>query len=650
MRHFQRTGCAIRFLAIAVIFCLLCPPVLAATQNSTILNSYIVDAPSEHASEYDEIVNVANSSAGQNTGTWNPTYQGIWIGGSTKESLYQFNEVTAADSVMALSWEAQFSPGQIMSGASEFCVRLPYYSDIAQVDYADLNIYHIDSSNDYTFTGNLGTNDIDLAFSTGAYRTYASSHIDPHDAAPMDGDDWWTMDNRAYIEVRAPLEPNEIYLFVCWVYYLANTNFKVYLSPNDVASDGYVNAHISRYVPTSPMTYTFSNQNYTLDLGVSYDFKQGMGGKFVSREFYMPASSYLAFYSYCSGARNKNGYHSIMIPFITSNGTGNFSVSAEPCSNLATTSIDIGPRDYYGYILACEPAPFNASTSSANGDIYNVRITATYAQLVTFIFQDIPDNDLHPSFIAHGYADHNDTEMTTVSGMGLFFKLQNVYLVTSNFIDRPVPGAITIPAVEPIVNSRQVSWGALLIGLVFGPVGGAVYLLASYAHDHPGTVKAVYTDIMGAGLSFITFGNPMIWFLYNGVLGQGGFAHWLNLPDLGSIPTILRNILDGAWNALTSVGQFLWSIGEQVYAALTWLANAIMEYGAVLLGLLIIAVALLIFFYPIHYQVKLWTAGLLMAQGKFTQADRELSGVAKDINRTGRKGLRLFTKVGRRLK
>ncbi len=76
----------------------------------------------------------------------------------------------------------------------------------------------------------------------------------------------------------------------------------------------------------------------------------------------------------------------------------------------------------------------------------------------------------------------------------------------------------------------------------------------------------------------------------------------------------------------------LWSIGEYIYDALTWLADQIVEYGAYLLGLLMIGAALLIFFYPIHYQLKLWTSALLLAQGKTAEAQKGVEEVAADIS------------------
>jgi hypothetical protein len=162
------------------------------------------------------------------------------------------------------------------------------------------------------------------------------------------------------------------------------------------------------------------------------------------------------------------------------------------------------------------------------------------------------------------------------------------------------------------------------------------------------------------GLNILTGGLASLWIVsnpaliatlglvasevvYSGLTGQSLFPgtsvnYWLNgiLPGLGSITIpdpagtlggIFKNLLDGIYDDLLAVGDFLWSIGEWIYNGLVWLANAIIEYGSIILGLLCILVIFIIFFTTIWGQIKLWSIGLKMAQGKFEAAAQEAGEV-----------------------
>ena len=68
-----------------------------------------------------------------------------------------------------------------------------------------------------------------------------------------------------------------------------------------------------------------------------------------------------------------------------------------------------------------------------------------------------------------------------------------------------------------------------------------------------------------------------------------------------------------------AIGNWIKSVGEYIYNGLVWLANAIIEYGSILLGLVIIAVALFLFFYPLDYLIRILESFYLIAQGKYAQ-------------------------------
>jgi hypothetical protein len=118
----------------------------------------------------------------------------------------------------------------------------------------------------------------------------------------------------------------------------------------------------------------------------------------------------------------------------------------------------------------------------------------------------------------------------------------------------------------------------------------------------------------------------------------------------GPISGFLTNAMDAIRDALDAIGEFIVSIGEGLWDALTWLADAIIEFGAYLIGILLIAVAMYIFFYPIQYQLKLWSFAWAMADGDLRGAGREANGLLRESGKVIRTSIRMAGKVDRRVK
>ena len=152
--------------------------------------------------------------------------------------------------------------------------------------------------------------------------------------------------------------------------------------------------------------------------------------------------------------------------------------------------------------------------------------------------------------------------------------------------------------------------------------------------------------VAGAALIPVGIGVPM---LAGGILVGVGLglvildevAHNEGYSGIGSyLGGIFSNALDNLWDELQGVGNFLRAVGEAIYDGLVWFADAVTEYGSVLLGLLIIAVALALFFAPIYTQLKLWGIAWRMAEGDVQAAAAQAqdlasqaSGVIKKLRR-----------------
>ena len=640
----KATPIVLQILAISIVAILLIPQFVKAEVLSE--QEIILNAPSVNQSEYDETVNIANDSAKQNAQTWDPTYEGVWVGGSTKESLFKFNQVTTDYSTLSLSWEAVFSTNQIMNGASTLTVRLPIYSSSDDIYHVLMSIYKIPTTDSYSFSASPAISPptyvgVDVTFTDPAntYLVWETPHnlntffLHPSDTQITDGDDYYTIDNRMYVTVRAPIIPNERYLFLVEAVYKTESRFKVYFSPNDVVSDGILVSHISRYVITAPDTASFYSSNYSIDLGFSFDFRTGIGGNVVSKDFYLNAGDTIFFSIFVPGGNQVYGYHSIMIPFRTENGTAAFQgMAIEPVGED-----QLWVRDtltiYRDYVFACSNSQENVSSTDWEASVFQIMLVSSWDQRVSFIFEDLPyshsgdTSDRSRSIITANITETTEiqfweTDVSQFWGMRLYCS----YLITDNYIETPEIASLSAwDEKYAHENEKSTFWDELGFCLL---VAGSVLLATATFLLAPIILPAVV-----AGLAIVAILN---YYKSDIINAAGGL--W------NSITGGLRNILDTIWNGLKAIGEFLWSVGEFIYNVLKWAYEMIVEYGTIILGLLIIGVAMLLFFYPIHYQLKLWKVVLFMAQGRLDQADALMMSTARE----GARDIRYAGRVGRR--
>jgi hypothetical protein len=75
-------------------------------------------------------------------------------------------------------------------------------------------------------------------------------------------------------------------------------------------------------------------------------------------------------------------------------------------------------------------------------------------------------------------------------------------------------------------------------------------------------------------------------------------------------------------------------VGEAIYAALSWLADAIAEYGSIILGILASAIIIVLFIGCVYATLRLWGIFLRMSRGDVEGASaeaREVVGAASGI-------------------
>ena len=576
-------------LALFVAVIVIMPSITVA--YSTALDSradVIFDLRSVNEGFYDEMVNVADESAPKNYETWDPAPQGIWIGSSTQESLYKLGIVTSNNTELRMTWTAMFTSQQIMSGASKFTLRLPLYID-ASVKNIHLWVYEVANG-----TAHELQSGVVLAWgdeSEPVTRYYRS--LDPTDTAMMDGNDVFVRDNRMYILMTMPIWPGQIYVFDILTIYEAEASMRWYWAPNDVANDVYINTWFGYQRPVG-----LSTENYEarldLDPGASYDFTRGMGGGMSGIDLYLTEGDKIRFLVYAPYMNGLNGHHTLTLPFRTENGTARFAVKTDTSD---PTAIDIGNTTYYDMILAS-----SGSAVTVEEDIISVLLTSAWNQEISFFFEAAPDIEAAPgnkfTWINQDTYDPNRTDVF------IGFRPYYSYLIC--------PSQIATPTMAEPPSPETTSWD----WLYFIPVVGTVL-----AWVHVGEAVAKTFDIRGPGEAWVhiaTYGSPV------------GWAWWLLSELSPQIPSpieawrmvrgFIDNAIDAALDFLRAVGSFIWSIGEWIYDFLTMAFDVLIEYGAIILGLLIVAVAMALFFFPLLFVIRIMTAFLLMAQGKFEAA------------------------------
>lgn len=580
-------------IAIVLVICMVTPSLFAAELNQ---NETIVEAASEHEDEYDEVVNVADESSVTNPETWEPGPVGIFVGSSTEESLFRFPDVTYPGTTgtpafhngarMGIMWDAQFSRNQIMSGVAEFTMRLPTYNPGGVLWLSYLSVYQLDEGATYQYSENTGVGSPGSKFQpsiTGGSDFMGVWNIDFNDTSYTDGNQIWTLDHRTYIHMVLPIFPDVTYLFFLNMIYAPDTNFALYLAPQDIVGDGLINTSVAlRNYDASYDAFQTRFETLPVDCGFSFDLQAGMGGGVYAKMFSMEAGDTVVLETHITQSGSINGYHNFMIPFESAsiiNVTIGVDVFYES-PYAAVTDYTIAASNYKDYILACD------SSTIATTRNFTAELTITFNQAASLMLY----------FRAYPGMEYNYMSvdgMTIYMAMWCDYQVSAVEVVPSNDITSGVP-------INPLPQTLE-PWemlASVLITLLFPGVAiaTAYYDYVTGGDSVAGWLVSKAGDVLYAGARYI-YG-------------------------------IVKNAIDAAWDFLKSIGEFIWSIGEWLYESLVWLAEQLVEAGAILLAFLVIGLALVIFFAPVYAQLKLWGIAWSLAEGKFQKAASQAQDLA----------------------
>ena len=587
------------FLAVMAVFVIIAVPYSSAAGHEIVRHNIELVVDSEHQNRYDHVVNLADpDTAITNPDTWTPSPQGIWLGASTAESLFEFDHIMTADNVFQVHSQHRFNSTQIMNGASTTIIRSPIAAD--NVIEMKLRVFIVDDDWEIRFPF-YPVPDI-----TGDRIDVLSVDIDMGDTSVTEGGDQWTVDGRTYVKLYAPIYSGVNYVFSWWAKYAPDSRPAMYLSGQDICNDNTMNTQVSVYSKLSPDQSYTKVHKWNIDPGISFDFQQGLGSGVYAQSFYMNAGDTLSFQ--VMPLNNVGEYYdTVMIPFVTADGTINAKVRAErgginaPFDDVWTPYWEAERTEWNGYILACSPNKLPSDVP----DHIKVTVEFLTPERVNWIFVDGASRDIGQNMYNRAVVTNDGIKHTVHSRVYASYQesIQPIYMPSLNPDDFPA-------MLEPQINDRV---------------------------DWTGTIIGVAMIVVGAGLIPVGIGVPM---LAGGILVGGGLglvildavAHNKGYSGIGPyLGGIFSNALDNLWEDLEGVGNFIHAVGEAIWDGLVWFGEAISEYGSILLGLLIIGVSLALFFLPVYAQIKLWGIFLSFSEGKVDKAVAQSQDLASTI-------------------
>lgn len=583
--------------AILAVFVIVAVPYTAAAGEDLVEKRIMFEIKSEHADLYDDVVNVADESAITNPDTWMPSPQGIWLGASTEESLYEFDKIMEANNVFQVHSHHRFNSTQIMNGASVTVIRSPIAPD--GVQSMRLRVWMLDSPeweirDDLTEFPFIQSDDHMLA---------ASVEIDMTDGSITGGGDQWTVDGRTYIVLYGPLYSEVDYVFSWAAKYEPDNRPKMYLASQDICNDEIMDTQVGIRSKVGDQTYKKIHK-WEIDPGISFDFQQGLGSGVYAQSWYMESGDSISFITRSDKVGDAwDYYHTLMIPWVTSSGRLDAEVIVERQVGSEWSTLWEDSRIWNGYILACSDTKIN------NVLLPELRVTVTLRESarVSWIFIDSASR-LFGQTLRYNHAIIDD---------GAEHKIQSrLYASYQKSVEKVYPPSLDpadFPALpEPQVNER---------GNYYGTIIGSIMILVGGAMVATGVLAPVGFLVGGAGAVMLA----------SDLMSGGNFFGGAGTSGI-NLPGIFSNPLDKIRDALVSTGKFLHSIGEALYDGIMWLVDSIDEYLPILLGLLIIGISLVLFFFPIYAQIKLWGIFLAFSEGDSDKAIAQAQDMAGAVS------------------
>lgn len=622
----RATKTIVKILAVLVVIVLQLPIYVRAEINSEI--DLTVDF--QPVGNNDDIVNRADEAAYTNLDSWDPEPQGVWVGGWTPESLFRMNEVPDTDCSLALASVVRFSSNVIMSGASQLIVRLPIRT--GNWTHGLVNVYHIDETTNWTFTNNDRADCgrfldyLYLNFTTGTHQLIAwSREIGPNDLSPTDGNDHYTRTERTFVELTAPILPDEFYLFVATFWYDSDEYIEFYIEPDSLSMGLWNRSTVALFNRYEPDLYNLEVHNYNVSLGWSFDMRVGYGNSGACWQHYIYTDDVIDGIGRLNKNRiNQSDYITWMLPFWCDQSNLSLMVSIDlvipgqvPRSWNAIASTD----EWSDFVLLSSSD--NVSTILGNASNWNewdgwITFSITFGNDTRFRFfmRDIPD----------GYNYWNETwdlENPWGDMLGYVWDSDMNWDATRWFLyDQDLGGG----AHSYSISHFRLDYALQTTSYKWTKTGApAAQVMEPPPEPHPWTKSFFWTAS---------------WFLlgmvFNVFIPGGGFTMATTVIDAlyrfghalrDTIYNYLQDKLDWIRDGLQTIGDWLWKVGQAIVTVLRWVIETIVYYGSIILGILLFILAFVVLFVPMWATLKIAMAFRKALFGDIDGAAGELKGI-----------------------
>jgi len=663
MKYIKAAGA---FAAIFIMLSLVTIHPVAASNYTK--QTYTIDwQPYSH--DYDKAINRAGTNIELDVDTWVNRPSGIYAGPYIPESelkinmvmtqwiehYYEYDLQTGSTSNHAnqssyggkviLAQKVEYTAQQIMSGASMFYVRLPinascfyegsFYilksTEDREMDVKNTNSF---SSSDWYYT----TMRIKYDYA-GNYKGYTfTDHRFNYDAGSLDmiAYEWWNttrdttiseehpyvMNNRVYIPIKAPIQPDVYYTLVTVGYAkptLSGGNTDIYISPDGISAMTENQAFIAYATDHNKDEIEFYKYNVNFSLGYSIIFNQGYGDQISAKTYYFEKGDEIYFSVDMRFTDESGKYATIMFPYLSDANNSDIDVNL-----TIQRDGDVSSIQTYNHIEGNDFILASFNSTVGNGNYWHVKITFNKNIRIGLFLSEPTENQYHSYWGYQYWTNRSDLWPTNLPDGSA--SVSNCIIKTKNNVEKNIFFTLFSP-----LQFGPGKWTYQIPDITSIFQKGMWYKFANIIFSGPLSLIITATELTPIGMAFSAIfseeHNPFELAISGVEIGI--YRNWDRLYDLvrdrrGAV----QNIFDIAENIINAIGEFIQKVVYYILTAISWLAERIQYYGGIILEAMSEGIWLVMFFISFYLWYKFLQWMKYIAEANFEKLEYGIEKLA----------------------
>ena len=646
-------------MGVFLIFCMIAPAyVNAATGETTVTET--IDLPSASDSN-DEEVNIANGTIEFNVNSWSPLPTGIFVGGTVKESLMRMNELSEGGwSEFVVATRMRFQQDYVSTGASKFVVRLPgsFTTDnIAFMMSVDLYVYKCPAGTfDLQLTGDAGPGFGDVAIITDqdnivvverGLADITNHYLFPAVPFSMNpSDNSYISGDRLYTQIYAPLVTTVDYIFLMRIIYddAGGNPYDMFWSASDLCSDDILDTKFAYYFQPDIDTYVYRYKDVSADAGWSFVFQRAYDGRVTFYDDYFETGEMLQFSRLLTATTPTiNGSLNIIIEFNSpTDDSLNYTLACyqghhyawDPGWISSPPSYLLNPDYWTSWIDSAhgvgEADQYIIASTGANISMtHDFDIGSVYYYVISVVLRFNEPGRFHFYLYEDSAANTNTLDPATDI---TDFVMNNWVVHTDAYGVHPIPAPISATDADQwhhIVQGLFFSFGATITVSKLTINQTWISPVQNQGPDYWSGLGSWFSENwvdIGAWLCVLVGGTLVITGVgagFGGALIATGIGMFL-YNHVSEIRDSVNGFVQGVVDVLSTIGSWLWKIGEFIWKVLSWVVDFLVANGGTILAILIYFLAMIVPILIIYFTVKMMTIFMKIAKG-------DLEGAAADI-------------------